>query len=66
MGLRLSHLTSAAMDGARERDSGQILCRAYSAQGFHRPLSWACIGLAGEPADADSDPGYDRARLQRA
>ena len=26
---------------ARERDFGQILCRAYSAQGFHRPLSWS-------------------------
>ncbi len=29
-------------------------------------LSWVCIGTAGKPADADSDPGYDRARLQRA
>ena len=35
----------------------RVLCRAYSAQGFYWPLSWACIGTAGKPADADSDPG---------
>jgi hypothetical protein len=100
MGLRLSHLTSAAMYGHARGTSGRFYVaptalrafigrfpgpasarpasrpmpiptqatieRAYSAQGLYRPLSWACIGPAGKPADADSDPGYDRARLQRA
>ena len=36
-----------------------VLCRAYSAQGFPWPVSWACIAPARQAGRADSYPGYD-------
>ena len=38
-------------------DFGEFYVAPTALRGGCEPLSWACIGTAGKPADADSDPG---------